>query len=72
MDANVILSAVIGGKAGRVFAEAKGVEFVTTAGVLKGKRVYTRPGPEEGIRPAGDGSGALLAGPDGCPRGDIF
>ncbi len=34
MDANVVLSALIGGKASKVFAEAKGVEFITTANVV--------------------------------------
>ncbi|RJQ24799.1 MAG: PIN domain nuclease [Peptococcaceae bacterium] len=34
VDANVILSALIGGKAGRVFVEANGIEFVTTSGVV--------------------------------------
>jgi len=34
VDANVVLSALIGGKANRVFAEAKGVKFVTTASVI--------------------------------------
>lgn len=34
MDANVVLSALIGGKASKVFAEAKGVGFITTANVV--------------------------------------
>ena len=34
MDANVVLSALIGGKAARVFVEAKALRFVTTAGVV--------------------------------------
>ncbi|KUK41323.1 MAG: putative ribonuclease VapC [Clostridia bacterium 62_21] len=34
MDANVVLSALIGGKASKVFAGAKGVEFITTANVV--------------------------------------
>jgi len=38
VDANAVLSALIGGKASRVFVEAKGVRFVTTtvvAGEIK-------------------------------------
>jgi len=34
VDANVVLSALIGGKASKVFAGAKGVEFITTANVV--------------------------------------
>lgn len=34
MDANVVLSALIGGKTNRVFAEAKDVKFITTASVI--------------------------------------
>lgn len=40
MDANVILSAIIGGKASRVFTEAQGIEFITTANVLDEIREY--------------------------------
>ena len=43
MDANAALSALIGGKASRVFVETEGVRFVTTAGVVnKVKEVKTR------------------------------
>lgn len=40
MDANVVLSALIGGKANRVFAEAKDVKFVTTASVISEIKEY--------------------------------
>ncbi|HHV76581.1 MAG TPA: PIN domain-containing protein [Syntrophothermus lipocalidus] len=40
IDANAILSALIGGKAVKVFVEAEGVEFVTTARVSAEVREY--------------------------------
>ncbi|GAB6273561.1 MAG: PIN domain-containing protein [Peptococcaceae bacterium] len=40
VDANVVLSALIGGKANRVFAEAKDVKFVTTASVISEIKEY--------------------------------
>lgn len=40
MDAKVVLSALIGGKANRVFAKAKDVKFVTTASVISEVKEY--------------------------------
>lgn len=39
-DASAILSVLIGGKASKVFAKAKGVRFVTVAGVAKETQEY--------------------------------
>ncbi|ACA58879.1 PIN domain-containing protein [Candidatus Desulforudis audaxviator] len=40
VDANVILSAVIGGKAGRIFREATALEFVTVPAILDEVKKY--------------------------------
>ncbi len=40
MDANVILSALIGGKANKLFVEAKDLEFITTFNVLEEIQEY--------------------------------
>lgn len=43
VDANIVLSALSGGKASKVFVEAKTLKFVTTASVVnKVKEVKTR------------------------------
>jgi predicted nucleic acid-binding protein len=40
VDANIVLSALIGGKASKVFVEAKALKFVTTASVVNEVREY--------------------------------
>lgn len=40
MDANAILSALIGGKASRVFAKARNIDFVTSASVIEEIQEY--------------------------------